>query len=54
LVEQDAAINNTNKYCVTPLTLCAYNGKLEIFHYLTEIGTKDITVLHLAISIRDA
>ena len=54
LVEEDAAINNTNKYGFTPLMLGAYNGKLEIFHYLKEIGAKSITVLHLAISIRDA
>jgi len=29
LVEQDAVINNTNKYGVTPLMLGAYNGKIR-------------------------
>jgi len=38
LVEEVAAIYNTNKYDFTPLMLGAYSGKLEISHYLTEIG----------------
>jgi ankyrin repeat protein len=53
LFERGASINNTNKHGVTPLMLGAYNGKLEMFHYLTDIGTNSITVLYLAISIRD-
>jgi ankyrin repeat protein len=31
-------INNTNKYDITPLILPAFNGRLEIFHYLKEIN----------------
>jgi len=61
LVEEGDAINNTNKYGFTPLMLGAYSSKLEVFHYLTEIGadinipiSNSITVLHLAIYIRDA
>jgi len=61
LVKEGAAIYNTNKYDFTPLMLGAYSGKLEISHYLTEIGadiyipiSNSITVLHLAISIRNA
>ena len=61
LVEEGAAIKDTNKYGFTPLMLGAYSSKLEFFHYLTEIGadininiSNSITVLHLAISIRDA
>jgi len=61
LVEESAAIYNTNKYDFTPLMLDAYSGKLEISRYLTEIGadinipiSNSITVLHLAIYIRNA
>jgi len=37
LVEEIAAIYNTNKYDFTPLMLDAYSGKLEISHYLSEM-----------------
>jgi ankyrin repeat protein len=38
LVERDAAINKADERGDTPLLLAAGFGKLEVFHYLTEIG----------------
>jgi len=61
LVEEGAAIYNTNKYDFSPLMSGAYSSKLEVSHYLREIGadinipiSNNITVLHLIISIRNA
>jgi ankyrin repeat protein len=38
LVERGAALNDTNKYGDTPLTLAALKRKQEVFLYLTEMG----------------
>jgi ankyrin repeat protein len=38
LVGRCAALNNTNKHGDTALNLAAYNGKIEVFLYLTEKG----------------
>jgi ankyrin repeat protein len=61
LNERSAATYSTIKYGNTPLMFAACNCKLEIYRYLKEIdadiiklNVKNISVLHLAISIRDS